>query len=373
MTLWFAFALMTAAAIFAVLWPLAKRGAVRGGSELAVYRDQLDEVARDRASGLIAEAEADAARIEISRRLLASAESDEGRAPAAPSPWRRRATALAALLILPLGATALYLALGSPQLPGEPLAARLKEVHQNDSIAKMISQVEAHLEQNPNDVRGWQVIAPVYMRLGRFDSAVAAQRKLLSLQGENADRDADLGEALTAAANGVVTDEAKDAFQRAAKLDPGQIKAQFFLGMAAQQDGDKKQAAAIWSALLAKAPADAPWTDTVRDALREVGAAPSAVASASPGPDAAQMAAAAQMSDADRNEMIRGMVARLADKLKQDGSDVDGWQRLLRAYVVLGDRGKAHAAALDAKKALASDPGKLHEIEDVIKTLGLES
>jgi cytochrome c-type biogenesis protein CcmH len=374
MTLWFVFALMTAAAIFAVLWPLSKRGDVRGGSEVVVYRDQLDEIERDRASGLIGEAEAEAARIEVSRRLLAAADERAATAEAKPSLLRRRATALAGLLALPAGATALYLALGSPQLPGEPLAARLQDIHQNDSIAKMISQVEAHLEQSPDDVRGWQVIAPIYMRLGRFESAVAAQRKLIALQGENADRDADLGEALTAAANGVVTEEAKAAFQNAIKRDADQVKAKFFLGMAAQQDGNKKEAAAIWSALLAKAPPNATWAQTVREALTQVGGAPPpAVASAAPGPDAAQIAAASQMGEAARTEMIRGMVARLADKLKENGSDLQGWQRLLRAYVVLGDRDKAQAAASDAKKALASDPAKLREIEDAIKTLGLES
>jgi cytochrome c-type biogenesis protein CcmH len=374
MTLWFVFALMTAAAIFAVLWPLSKRGTVRGGSEVVVYRDQLDEIERDRAAGLIGEAEADAARIEVSRRLLAAVDDRAPIAEAKPSLWRRRMTALAGLLMLPAGATALYLALGSPQLPGEPLAVRLKDVHQNDSIAKMISQVEAHLEQSPDDVRGWQVIAPIYMRLGRFDSAVAAQRKLIALQGENADHDADLGEALTAAANGVVTEDAKAAFQRAAKLDADQVKAQFFLGMAAQQDGNKKEAAAIWSALLTKAPPDAPWAQTVREALTQVGAAPpQTVASAAPGPDAAQIADASQMNEADRTEMIRGMVARLADKLKENADDVQGWQRLLRAYVVLGERDKAVNAASDARNALAGDPGKLREIEDVIKTLGLQS
>jgi len=368
MTLWLVFALMTAAAIFAVLLPLAKLGQVPSGTELAVYRDQLDEIARDRAAELIGEAEAEAARIEVSRRLLAAADTDK--APVTQSIWRRRATALAALLILPAGAAALYLALGSPQLPGEPLAGRIQEAHNGRSIAQMIAQIEAHLEQNPNDARGWQVIAPVYMKLGRFDQAVIAQRKLIQLQGENADRDADLGEALTAAANGVVTQEAKDLFQRAAKSDSDQIKAQFFLGMAAQQDGNKKEAVAIWSALLAKAPADAEWAGTVREALAEVGGTPVVAA---PSPGASQVATAAEMNGADRNEMIRGMVARLAGKLKENGDDLDGWQRLLRAYVVLGDRTQAYAAALDARKALASNPGKLHDIEDLIKNLGLES
>src|SRR3954447_14182959 len=112
---------MTAAAVFAVLWPLSRRAPAGGGSELAVYRDQLEEIARDRAAGLIGETEAEAARIEVSRRLLAAAGADDGKAEPSSSLWRRRATALAALIILPAGATAIYLALGSPSLPGEPL------------------------------------------------------------------------------------------------------------------------------------------------------------------------------------------------------------------------------------------------------------
>jgi cytochrome c-type biogenesis protein CcmH len=375
MLLWLAFALMTAAAIFAVLWPLSRRGEARGGTELAVYRDQLDEIVRDRAAGLIGEAEAEAARIEVSRRLIAAAEAPKPAMPAddAPALWRRRATAVVALLLLPLGATTLYLALGSPQLPGQPLAARLENGHPNGSIAAMISQVEAHLERNPDDARGYEVLAPVYLRLGRFDDAVAARRKLIALKGDSAEREADLGEALTAAANGIVTDDAKRAFERAANLDSNEAKSQFFLGLAAEQDGKKDKAAAIWKAMLANAPAGAPWVDTVKAAVaRATGEKPPAVAAA-PGPNAAQVAAAQQMSEQDRTAMIRGMVARLADKLKQDGNDLDGWQRLLRAYVVLGDRDRAIAAAGDARRALAGEPDKLRQIEDMIKSLGLQS
>src|SRR3954469_19247408 len=126
MALSLVFALMTAAAIFAVLWPLGHvRVTAAAGNDIAVYRDQLAEIARDRAAGLIGEAEAEAARIEVSRRLLAAAQAGDAHAEPSSSLWRRRATALAALIILPAGATAIYLTLGSPDLPGEPLAERL--------------------------------------------------------------------------------------------------------------------------------------------------------------------------------------------------------------------------------------------------------
>jgi len=386
MTLWFVFALMTAAAVFAVLWPLSRRGvSLREGSDVAVYRDQLDEIERDQATGLIGEAEAQAARVEVSRRLIAAADSTDagGETGTEKAPdvgdrsplWRRRMTAAAALLLVPIGAAALYLTIGSPQLPGEPLAGRLQAVHDNSPIAKMVAQVESHLAKNPNDARGYEVLAPVYLRLGRAQDAVNARRKVIELAGETAARQADLGEALVVAANGVVSDEAKRAFEQALNLDPNEIKARFFTGLAAQQDGNIEKAAEIWRGLLAKAPPDAPWVATVRQALAGIGktVSPSAgaVASGQPGPSAADVAAAGQMSAEDRKAMIQGMVARLADRLKQDGNDVAGWQRLLRAYMVLGERDKAVAAAADARKALAGDPDKLRQIDEMIKSLGL--
>jgi len=383
MILWLVFALMTAAAIFAVLWPLGRAREEQGGNDLAVYRDQLDEIERDRAAGLIGEAEADAARVEVSRRLIAAADAAEFSHPIPiGSPlWRRRAAAIAGLVLVPVGAIALYLLLGSPQMPGEPLQARLRAIHNDRSVASLVAQVEAHLAQNPNDARGYAVLAPVYLQLGRFDDAVNARRKVLALGGETADREADLGEALTAAANGIVTAEAKSAFERAVKLDATEPKARFFIGVAAQQDGDHGKAAEIWRDMLKTAPADAPWIATVQRALAEIGAAPASPpavavvppAAGAPGPSAADVAAASQMSEQDRNTMIRGMVVRLADRLKQNGDDIDGWQRLLRAYIVLNERDKAQAAAGDARRALANDPNKLRQIEDTIKSLGLES
>ena len=128
MTLWLVFALMTAAAIFAVLWPLGRgtRSEARGGSDLAVYRDQLEEIGRDRAAGLIGETEAEAARVEVSRRLIAAADSQAPNATVSVygGTFRRRAAALAVLIALPALAAALYLKLGSPQLPGQPIASR---------------------------------------------------------------------------------------------------------------------------------------------------------------------------------------------------------------------------------------------------------
>jgi cytochrome c-type biogenesis protein CcmH len=482
MILWFVFALMTAAAILAVLWPLSRRGPERGGSDIAVYRDQLDEIVRDRAAGLIGEAEAEAAKVEVSRRLIAAAdaaEAEKSRHEESPA-WRRRGTAIAGLALLPVGAIAFYLMLGSPQMPGEPLAARLSAPNENEnrSIEILVAQVEAHVGSNPNDGRAWEVLAPVYMRLGRFDDAVIAWRNAIRLNGSSASREADLGEALVAAANGVVTVEAKAQFDRALVLDGQDVMARFYLGMAADQDGRRADAEAIWRDIIAKAPPGAAYLEMIRhtlerkapasasesaaaapgktdaeppqhdvnamvarlaDRLKQNGsdaegwaqlvrsyralgqddkaqaaiadarralagdpdrlrvfteasertapAAPAtlaapvappaapvapAPAASAPGPSAADIAAATKLEPNQQNQMIVGMVARLADRLKQNGNDLDGWQRLLRAYMVLGERDKAQAAAAEARRALASDPDKLRQIDDMVKSLGLE-
>jgi cytochrome c-type biogenesis protein CcmH len=369
MMLWLVLALMTAAAIFAVLWPLSRRGVPRGGSDVAVYRDQLDEIKRDRAAALIGEREAEAAQVEVSRRLLAAAEAAEP-AAAADTPWRRRATALIALVALPLGAASLYLALGSPDLPGSPQAERPAEADEQSSIAELVGRVEAHLEQNPEDGRGWEVIGPIYMQLGRYDDAVRAWRNVLRLQGASAERWSDLGEALTGQANGVVTHEAKEAFDRAVGLNAENVRARYFEGLAAEQDGRPKDAAKLWRELLAKAPADAAWRPFVQESLARVD--PSATVPAPRGPSESDVAAASRMSPEQREEMIRGMVAGLAARLQQNGADVEGWLRLIRAYMVLGDKDRAQSAAADARRALGGEPDKVKRVDELVKGLRLE-
>ena len=212
------------------------------------------------------------------------------------------------------------------------------------------------------------MIAPVYLLLSRFADAVVPHKKAIALNGDSPAREADLGEALVAVANGVVTDEAKLAFQRAAASDPHNVKARYFLGLADEQDGDRNAAAQKWRALLGDAPTDAPWRGFVSAALGRITGEPLGSA----GPSTADVAAAENMPEGERAEMIRGMVQRLSDKLHTDGNDVDGWVRLVRAYAVLGDRDKAKDAAADARSALADRPDQVKRIDDLVKSLGLE-
>ena len=366
MTLWFVFALMTVAAIFAVLWPLGRgASAPAGGSEAVVYRDQLAEIDRDVSAGLIGVSEAKAARVEIGRRLLAAADGQRD-LPARSNLGLRRASAIVALVGLPIAAVTLYLALGSPFLGDFPLASRARTADVNQPLDNMVAQVEAHLEKNPTDGRGWNVLAPVLARLGRYDDAVRAYRNVINYAGDSAERRSDLGEALALAAGGGVTADAKAEFERAVAQSADEPRANYFLGLAAEQDGRQADAAAIWRAMLAKAPADAPWRPLVQAALTRVGGP------AVPALSNDAVAAAKDMNEADRGTMIRGMVDRLATRLKQNGHDVEGWLRLMRAYMVMGERDKAVSALIDARQAVATDAERLRQLNEGAKNLGLD-
>jgi cytochrome c-type biogenesis protein CcmH len=364
MSLWFVLALMTAAAVFAVIWPLGRAPRLRSGEEGAIYRDQLAELDRDRSAGLIAAADAGAAQVEISRRLLASAGSEIA-LPAQSHLNLRRAFAVVACLGLPLLAGALYLRHGSPMLADAPLAARTMAPPASAPLETLVAQVEAHLEKTPNDGRGWEVLAPVLLKLGRTNDAVRAYRNSLQYNGDTAARRADLGEAIAASAGGVVTADAKAEFEQALARDAGEAKARYFMAVAAQQDGRPEAAAAIFREMLKTAPEDAPWRAVVARALVELG-------SGAPELPAETIAAASDMTATQRAEMIGGMVEKLAARLKQNGDDVEGWLRLVRAYMVLGQPDKAKQAIADARQATGSKPDRLRALNDGLRDLGLE-
>jgi cytochrome c-type biogenesis protein CcmH len=163
-----------------------------------------------------------------------------------------------------------------------------------------------------------------------------------------------------------VTSEAKAEFERATALSADQAKASYYLGLAAEQDGRAGDAGSIWRAMLAKAPTDAPWRPMVQAALARLDGA------AAPALSNDTMAAAKDMSEDDRSAMIQGMVDRLATRLKQNSDDVDGWLRLVRAYMVMGDREKAKGALSDARQAVANDAGRLRQLNEGLKNLGLD-
>jgi cytochrome c-type biogenesis protein CcmH len=375
MWLWIIFAVLTAVVILVLMSPYKTRpagaGSARSAFDLAVYRDQLAELDRDTESGLIGKVEADAARNEISRRILAAEAAVSRETPEDhPIPlWLSFGTILA----VPAVALGVYLIVGRPELPAQPLEARLENAVENQDMVAMVRSVERHLETNPDDAKGWSVLAPIYTRMGRFLDAANAYRQIVRIEGASPGLLTDLGENLVMAREGMVEAEAVKLFETAVKADPGQMKARFFLAMAKKQEGKAQEAIALWQAMLDESPADAPWRDAVKQQMAEAGAPASALPNLPKGPALTeeQMQAGQQMSSGDRTAMIRGMVEGLDKRLSEDGSDLDGWLRLIRARMVLGEKDKAADALNRAGAAFKDDARATQALDETRKALGL--
>lgn len=385
MLLWAIFAILTAVVLYALLRPLTG-GSGDEGSRAAfnatVYRDQLGEVQSDRERGLIGEGDAEAARIEIARRLLAAdEEGDDASGSPRRSPLRALAVGLAVLL--PLAALSLYLIYGSPRLRDQPLVARLQDPASNKNLEVLVARVEARLREHPEEGEGWEVIAPVYMGWRRYADAAEAYRQSIRLLGESPKRLASYGQALVLANNGVVTEDAREALERALVLDPKLIEPRLVLIIAKEQDGQLAAAIADWRAMLASAPADAPWRKLVEQRLAEdeaklagkaVPPAPEGEPAAVPrGPSPDDVAAAQTMSPADRQAMIESMVQGLAERLGQKGDDLAGWLKLVRAYTVLDRKDDALKALEKAKTQFSGNESALRELDALAAELGLKS
>ena len=366
MLIWALFAGLTAVAVVFVLAPLARRtdGRASAVGDVSVYRDQLAEIDRDLAAGLVPVEEADAARAEIGRRILRAAARAETEAPTGLS-RRARAVALLAVVVIPAVTVGLYLRLGHPDLPDLPLLARKVEP-KGQSIGDLLAKVEAHLVQEPNDLRGWEVVIPVYMRMGRAEEAVTAIRNTIRIGGSTEKRQIALGEALVAAADGRIAEAARDAFREALKLEPTSVLPRMYLAAALAQDGKLKESASAWAAIVASGTAEDEWLPVAREELAKAeaaaGIAPSKPDGASspeakpaPGPTPAEVEAASKMNAGDRSQMIADMVARLDERLKTSGGSIDEWERLVKALKVMGRTDEARAALARARAALATD------------------
>jgi cytochrome c-type biogenesis protein CcmH len=389
MLLWIAFALLTAAVLAWVLAPLAQpapaggdaRAAAEAGAR-AVYRDQLAEIEAERAAGLIGAAEAEAARVEVSRRLLASAARAEAGASAAPAheadaPARasHRHVALATAVAVPLLTLALYLPNGAPGMPSGGTAAERELA----SLARMIGKVEARLDAVPDDGKGWEVIAPVYLKLGRFADAATAYANALRLQGESAELLAGLAGASIMAKDGTVTKEAREAAGKLLKLEPGAAEPRYWLALGKEQDGSLAEALADYQALLREAPSEASYRPVLEKRIAEVTARMTAGAETKPGtkapsgPTAADIEAMAKLPPEERAAIIAGMVDGLAQRLKRDGKDLPGWKRLIQSYQVLDRHDEARAALAEARRQLAGDAAALADLSQLAQKLGLGS
>ena len=378
-------------AAFLLVRPLVfSRGQVAGqdSTDAQVFRDQLAEIDRDLDRGTISEAEAEGARVEVSRRLLAANARAEKLGELAPAPQGHSGLiAGLALMGTPALAAALYFGIGAPGMSDQPLAerraaaqsglpaghAQVQRPGQEEAEAQitaelppapltedqqeyveLVERLQGVVREQPQDAKGRQLLADGLMRLGRWSEAWREFDALIEILGNRADADlhATKAEMMVLAAGGYVSPEAEAAIDRALRLDPTLPLARYYGGLALRQAGRLDDAITMWEGLRRDTPAGAPYLDYLNMMLSETIQARDGVAPG-PGPSAADMAAADEMSAEDRMEMIEGMVQRLADRLAEQGGSVDEWGRLMSSYATL-DRPEKAQAAFDA--AIAAYP-----------------
>ena len=363
--LWIILGVMTLTAALILAWPLFDSRRFKNDSSfaLAVYRDQLAEINHDATRGILDETQARAAQIEIERRILALADAPKFQPAKAPSPT----LIIAMAVVLPLAAFGLYLKLGSPGLPGQPA----QELAASVAASPELQALEAGVEKASGDPAAWRALGEGLMAAHRPSDAANAFARALALGDRDPKLQSRYGSALVLAAQGRVDDKAKDAFASALTADPTDPIARFFLGLAKEQAGEATGALTDWLALERDLPPDTAWrgdlTQNIDRVARELGKDPatlpgrvaSATTPATPAtgaPSESDLDAAAKMSDSERQAFIESMVAKLAERLKAEPNDIDGWLRLAKAYAVLGK----HDAARDGfAKAAALAPTRL--------------
>ena len=354
-----------AIAMAALAVPLMGRKSLDGAADstVAILKDQLGELERDQRRGLIGEAEAKAARLEVERRILKAAHRT------APQSFQAttlgRALVILAILAVPVGSTALYLRLGAPAMPDMPLASR--ELDRAPRVAPqeildMVAGLEARLEANPDDVQGWLMLGRSTLTLERTEDAIAAYRRARELAPEEPEAITGLAEALLERALGVVTPEVRQLMFRLAELQSGDPRPLFYMGLADAQAGDYNAALERWRVLLEASPADAPWRaqiePSIRQAAGQLGIDPEPILAlaAPPTPQEERVRALAALGPEERTAEIRGMVQGLADRLAAEGGAPEDWQRLGRSYLILGDRDGAARAFRQALVDAPDDP-----------------
>lgn len=403
MTFWIIAFLIAVATALSMLVALRARGDTQSAaaSDLKVYRDQLEEVDRDLARGVLTESEAETVRTEVSRRLL---EADK-RAQMAQASETGRAWPAAALIAAVMlgGGYWLYTTIGAPGYPDQPMATRIAEIA--DAAANRMGQQEAEdqaaatmlpppepdarflelmdelravLADRPDDLRGLGLLAQNEARLGNFRAAQEAQARIIELKGD-AVEPIDLIamiDMMVFAAAGYVSPEAEEQIRRLLAIAPENGAAQYYTGLTLAQNGRPDQAFPIWRRLLEQGPQNAPWIPIIRQEIVGIAAAagvnydlPSG--GGVRGPDAEAMAAADEMSEEDRQAMIEGMVEGLAARLASEGGTAEEWAQLITALGVLGDTDRAGAIVAEAREVFAESAEALDLIDGAATRAGI--
>ena len=371
--------------------------------DLRVYRDQLKEVDRDLARGVIGEEDADRLRAEVSRRILAAdAKLREGGESGGQPRLAGWAVTGMAVIGLGGGALLLYSELGAPGYTDVPLkgriaasdAARANRQTQAEAEAQvpeaevpsdvseeflaLMDKLRETVEQRPDDQRGLQLLVRNEAALGNLRAAHAAQRQLIEVKDDAATA-ADyalLTDLMVSAAGGYISREAEEAIRAALELEPREPRGRYYLGLYYMQVDRPDAAFRTWRTLLEESRPGAPWVPLIRSRIEEVAWRAGVEyqlpeMEEAPGPSAEDVEAADEMSDADRGEMIRGMVTRLSERLASEGGTAEEWARLIGAYGVLGETEQARAIWQEAQQVFEGREAEMEILRTAARDAGV--
>ena len=401
MSFWIPSLLMAAlvAAAIAVAMLRTRRGGSGPAQDVQVYKDQLTEVERDLARGVIGDDEAGRLRTEVSRRLL-EADRAARTAPDAASGGTRPVVAWSLALVVPIAAFAIYIQLGDPRYPDLPLDRRLEmaeamradrigqdaaearmgaaqiDPEADPKILELMPKLREALKNRPDDLTGFELLARNEAALGDFIAARKAQERVVELKGEavTASDYANLAYVQIAAAGGYVSPEAEAALSNALGLDPSNRLARFYSGLMFAQNNRPDMTFRLWRPLLQDSPPGDPFAAIIRPQIAQI-AADAGIRYDPPeaprGPSADDIAAAEEMSDEDRNQMIRGMVDGLSDRLATEGGPPEDWARLVTALGVLGETERATAIWAEAQTVFADRPDALAAVRAAAERAGV--
>ncbi len=405
MTFWLAAGIL--ALIVTGLMLLALRRADAEGAavdyDLRVYRDQLKEVDRDMARGVIPADEAERLRTEISRRILEADRASVRRGKGAAAPRQATLAVLALVLAIVAGSFWIYVETGAPSYPDMPLQARIAASEElrasrpsqaefeaqagemaptrqpDEQYLALIAQLRSAMEGRPDDVTGHRLLAQHEAALGNFRAAYTAQERVVELLDTQATGDefAALAELKILAAGGAISSEAEAALSEALRRDPQNELARFLSGDMMAQLGRYDLAFRFWAPLLSQGSSEDPWYPTLRAVMPEIAWRAGQHNYEMPGPRESrgptleQVEAAEEMTAEERTEMVRGMVAGLSDRLANEGGTADDWARLIRAYGVLGDQGAASAIWTEAQVTFQDRPDELALILTAARDAGV--
>ncbi len=391
-----------------------RRGARVAGAEpgarreMRIYADQLKEIERDRARGLIPEDEAGRLRAETARRLL---EADRrGATPSGESPRAMKALALVLILAVPLGAALLYAREGARLYPDQPLVNRHAEAQAlraarpsqaameadwqadparpappeaEEQYLALMAQLRSALAERPDDTRGLRLLAVNEGNLGNHSASAAAWTRLIALEGE-ADPAAvtvedltALAEAMVLATGGRVSPEADAVLERLLALDPASGTGRYYLGLMFAQTGRPDLTFRLWRGLLEDSAPGDPWVPAIRGTIGDLAEIAGVRYTLPPetaggrGPSAEDIADAAGLSAEERAERIGGMVEGLAARLANQGGSAAEWAQLIGALAVLGQSERAQAIRAEARLVFADQPEALAQIDAAARAAGL--